>query len=85
REGATDARCEIADGEVRGYGSRSAGLRVTKCGVADDASGLFSKLIYNHNVTKNKRDYQRLLPFPYPELTLSLQRKEHELQADNAK
>ncbi|WP_373734450.1 hypothetical protein, partial [Bacteroides heparinolyticus] len=40
------------------------------CGVADDASGLFSKLIYSHNVTKNKRDYQLLLPFSYPELTL---------------
>ncbi|WP_373729306.1 hypothetical protein, partial [Bacteroides heparinolyticus] len=65
----TGVRCEIADGEVRGYGSRSAGLRVRKCGVADDASGLFSKLIYSHNVTKNKRDYQLLLPFSYPELT----------------
>ncbi|WP_373800081.1 hypothetical protein, partial [Bacteroides heparinolyticus] len=50
-----------------------AGLRVRKCGVADDASGLFSKLIYSHNVTKNKRDYQLLLPFSYPELTLHKQ------------
>ncbi|WP_214609598.1 hypothetical protein, partial [Prevotella heparinolytica] len=52
-------KCGVTEAEVRAYG----------CGVADDASGLFSKLIYSHNVTKNKRDYQLLLPFSYPELT----------------